>query len=134
MRKILIGLCAALLLCCTESAPVQPQDDGLQAGGVALKCYKALYIENRPDVFLNGRAAAESLSSDLRQQLLTLYRQHALKVEREKGGVRHIDFSRAEPDTTLHVMQVFLKVTYGDTTQEEIVVPMVHAGDEWRMK
>ena len=30
--------------------------------------------------------------------------------------------------------QVFLKMTYDDTTQEEIVVPMVEKGGEWRME
>jgi hypothetical protein len=111
-----------------------PVDDEMRAGGVALECYRALYIQNQPEVFLKGRAIFDSLDEEQCHQLITFYKQHVLKMERQRGTVRNIDFSRAELDTTLHVMQVFLKMTYDDTTQEEIVVPMVEKGGEWRME
>lgn len=127
-------LLTTMLLCCTAKEPAPPLDDGARAGGVALKCYKALYIEKRAETFLNGRISTDNLSSEQRQQLLTLYNQHVLQVGRQHGGVRNIDFSHAEPDTALNIMQVFLKMTYTDNTQEEIVVPMVQADGEWKMK
>ena len=127
-------LLSSMLLCCTAKEPAPPLDDGARAGGVALECYQALYIYNHAETFLKGRASAKSLSEEQRQQLLTLYNQHILQVGRQHGGVNRIDFSRAEPDTTINVMQVFLKMTYTDNTQEEIVVPMVKVGDEWKMK
>jgi hypothetical protein len=37
-------------------------------------------------------------------------------------------------DTTLHLTYAFLLLCYGDSTQEEIVVPMVHHSDRWLMK
>jgi hypothetical protein len=124
----------ALLLSCTAKEPAPPLDDGARAGSVALKCYKALYISNQAETFLNARVSANSLSDEQRQQLLQLYRQHVQQVDIQHGGVNRIDFSRAEADTTLSIMQVFLKMTYTDNTQEEIVVPMVQVGNEWRMK
>ena len=127
-------LFAAMLLCCTEKAPAPPVDEGLVAGGVALECYKALYIQKRPEVFLRKRIMADNINEEQREQLITLYKQHVLRIERERGAVRNIDFSRAEPDTALHVMQVFLKLNYGDGTHEEIVVPMVQVHGEWRME
>ena len=135
MRRILIGLCAAMmLLCCTEKTQTVAVDEESRAGGKALECYKALYIQYRPDVFLKGRVIADSLNEEERQQWITFYKQHVLKMERQRGPVRNIDFCRAEPDTVLHVMQVFLKLTYDDATQEEIVVPMVKTGHDWRME
>ena len=101
---------------------------------MALECYKALYIHNRAETFLKGWVSANSLSEEHRQQLLTLYRQHVQQVNRLHGGVNRIDFSRTEPDTALNVMQVFLKMTYTDNTQEEVVVPMVQVDGEWKMK
>ena len=123
-----------LLLCCAEKAPVPPVDEGLRAGGVALECYEALYIDNRPETFLNGRIGARGLSDEHRQQLLTLYKQHVMQVNGQHGGVAHIDFVRAESDTALNVMQVFLKMTFVDSIQEEIVVPMLQADGKWRME
>ena len=135
MRGLLIGLCAVtMLLCCTEKTQTTPVDDETRAGGVALECYRALYIQNQPEAFLRGRVVFDSLDEEQRQQLITFYKQHVLKVERQRGAVRNIDFSRAELDTALNVMQVFLKMTYGDATQEEIVVPMVERDGEWRME
>ena len=127
-------LLATALLCCTSKESATPLNDEARAGGVALKCYKALYIENRAEQFLNGSLSYDSLSSEQRQQLLTFYNQHVAQVGREHGGVNSIDFLRAEPDTALNVMQVFLKMTFTDNTQEEIVVPMVLADGEWKMK
>lgn len=127
-------LMALTLLCCAGKESAPPVDEGLRAGSVALECYEALYIDNRPEAFLNGRVGARGLSDEHRQQLLTLYKQHVSQVNDRHGGVAHIDFSRAEPDTALNVMQVFLKMTYVDGIQEEVVVPMVQADGKWRME
>ena len=123
-----------MLLGCTAKEPAPAPDEGIQAGAVALKCYKALYIEDRAETFLLGHANTGSLSPEHRQQLLQLYSQHVLKVNRQHGGVKSIDFSRAERDTALNVMQVFLKMTFANATNEEVVVPMVLTNDKWYMK
>ena len=41
---------------------------------------------------------------------------------------------RAQMDSTLQQMQVFLILQYADSTQEEIVVPMVEHNGRWQMK
>lgn len=129
-----VVLLSVILTCCSGKEPEAPVDESLRAGGVALECYEALYIDNRPEAFLNGRVGARSLSDENRQQLLTLYKQHVMEVNGQHGGVAHIDFMRAEPDTALNVMQVFLKMTFVDGIQEEIVVPMLQADGKWRME
>lgn len=129
------ALLSAILLCaCAAKTEPATPDEGEQAAGVALACYKALYLENRPEAFLQGSAQAHSVNDAQRQQLLDLYRQHVRQTTNQHGGVKGIDFARAEPDPTLDVMQVFLKMTYIDGMQEEIVVPMVQADGEWQMK
>jgi hypothetical protein len=37
-------------------------------------------------------------------------------------------------DSTLHLMQVFLVLGYGDNSQEEVVVPMVEQQGMWLMR
>ena len=86
------------------------------------------------ETFLLGHASTGSLSDEHRQQLLQLYSQHVLKVNRQHGGVTRIEFTRAERDTALNVMQVFLKMSFGDATDEEVMVPMVLTNDKWYMK
>ena len=36
--------------------------------------------------------------------------------------------------TTFHVVYAFLLLSYGDSTQEEITVPMVNVDGDWKMK
>lgn len=134
VQRLSFIVLTVMLLSCTAKDPAPALDEGIQAGAVALKCYKALYIENRAETFLRGHAFSGNLSDEHRQQLLQLYNQHVLKTNRQHGGVTRIDFSRAERDTALNVMQVFLKMTFGDATNEEVIVPMVLADDKWYMK
>ena len=50
---------------------------------------------------------------------------------------KYDDFLKArlgQHDAALGVMQVFMTVTYGDQSQEEIVVPLVKVDDEWKLK
>ena len=123
---------AALLLSCTTKPPQAPVDEGLRAAGVALDSYKALYISQQPEVFLQGRVG--SLTGENREQWVTLCKHHLQKVQHQHGGVKAVEFNRVEPDTALNVMQVFLKLTYVDNDQEEIVVAMVQDGNKWKMK
>ena len=37
-------------------------------------------------------------------------------------------------DTSIHVTYAFLLLSFRDSTQEEIAVPMVEVDGEWRMK
>ena len=55
------------------------------------------------------------------------------------GGVEGLSAVEISPnvgrqDTTLHLIYAFLLLCYGDSTQEEITVPMVHHDGRWLMK
>ena len=49
-------------------------------------------------------------------------------------GICSVTAGRAVADTVDHIIQVFLMINYADSVQEEIVVPMVERGGEWKMK
>ena len=40
----------------------------------------------------------------------------------------------AKADTAHHLADVYLSVTYGDSTKEQIVVPMVEVEKKWKMR
>ena len=52
----------------------------------------------------------------------------------EDAGMKKIDVLNAKADTARHVADVFLQVAYGDSTKEQIVVPMVEVKGEWKMR
>ena len=84
--------------------------------------------------FLQGKAGADSLPEDYREQLLTGYKQFMAQQQKSHQGIGAIETTNALMDTTTQQMQVFLLLHYGDSTEEEIVVPMVEVKGRWQMK
>ena len=86
------------------------------------------------DRFLEGRQGMDGIPESFREQLLTTYRQFMAQQKQFRGGVVGVEASRAVPDSTLDLMEVFLLLNYKDASTEEIVVPMVQEGDQWLMR
>ena len=57
-----------------------------------------------------------------------------LKEQDEHKGMVKVNVLNAKADTAHHVADVFLQVVYGDSTKEQIVVPMVEVKDAWKMR
>ena len=47
--------------------------------------------------------------------------------------MKKINVLNAKADTARHVADVFMQVAYGDSTKEQIVVPMVEVKGEWEI-
>ena len=69
-----------------------------------------------------------------RSQLLDNYRQFMEAQQKDHNGIREVRIVRAKTDTLQHYTNVFLTLCFGDSTNEEIVVPMVENEGRWRMK
>lgn len=100
----------------------------------AAREYYAALLEGDYQAFLNGRAHMDSIPDSFREQLLTAFKQFMRQQEEAHQGVVSFVPTRAEDDSLLQVMQVFMMVNYGDSTREEIVVPMVEYQGKWMMK
>ena len=77
-----------------------------QQAAEAAKAYYTRLLEGAPEGFLSGKVDYDSLPADYRQQLLK----------------------------ALHLVYAFLLLSYNDSTQEEITVPMVEVNGEWKIK
>ena len=97
--------------------------------------------------FLEGRVGADSLPDSYREQLLTGYKQFMAQQQRVHQGIISVSLCRQKlkegdhdsglpvtVDTLAGYTSVFLLLCYGDSTQEEIVVPMVEHNGRWRMR
>lgn len=102
----------------------------------AAKSYYDQLAEGYIEGFLEGRADADSLPSDYMEQMVTVHRQYLADMQRKHGGLSHVSISPnvARRDTTLHLTYAFLLLSFCDSTQEEIVVPMTERDGEWRMR
>ena len=105
-----------------------------EAMAVAQACYDRL-LEGDYEGFLAFRHDIDNIPEAMRPQLADAYKMYMATEEQMHKGVKKFTTTRAQMDSTMQVMQVFMQLDYGDGTQEEVVVPMVtDEGGQWRMK
>ena len=128
MRRILLLLMVIRLVACGGAE--SPEEAAMKA---AEEYYNGLK-DGDYEAFLAGRADMEGMPASFNEQLLVVYKQFVRQQEEAHVGITSFTASRAQMDSALQMMQVFLMVNYADSTQEEIVVPMVERQGEWKMK
>ena len=118
------------LLLCMACANPSPEE----MASLAAKGYYTHLMNGEYEAFLEGKAGADSLPEGYREQLLTSYRQFMAQQNREHHGILDIRVSNATTDNALNYTNVFLVLCFGDSVNEEIVVPMVERDGRWSMK
>ena len=118
-----------IALCACSSTPEE------QAARAARGYYQCL-IDDRPEEFLQGKANADSLPDSYRAQLLKAINQYRAEMLDKHNGLNEVQVSDnvARRDTSLNLTYAFLLLCYGDSTEEEITVPMVERDGQWLMK
>ena len=106
-----------------------------ELASLAAKGYYDHLVKGEVEQFLEGRAGADSLPEDYRRQLLDAYRQFVAQQEQKHLGIQEVLIVRAQTDSLADYTNVFLTLCFGDSTNEEVVVPMIEQGEgRWRMK
>ena len=133
MRKILAFgfwlLAFSFLQGCSSSELTQEE-----LAGKAAKGFYDRLLAGDTEGFLSGKADADSLPSDYRSQLLKAYEQYKQQLDDMHGGVVAVTVSNVRNDSLQQMMQAFLLLNFKDSTKEEIIVPMVQQGVEWKMR
>ena len=128
MRKLPLILLVVLLTACSHPSKEE-------MASLAAKGYYEHLIKGETEQFLAGRVGADSLSESYRSQLLDAYRQFVAQQEQNHLGIQEVRVVRAQTDSLADYTNVFLTLCFGDSTNEEIVVPMVEQGEgRWRMR
>ena len=116
----------------TSTQCASPSRD--QLASLAAQGYYRHLAAGEYEQFLEGRVGADSLPADYREQLLAGFKQFVAQQQSAHQGIRDIQSSNVVTDSLSGHTNVFLILCYGDSTQEEIVVPMVEHNGHWRMK
>lgn len=130
MRKVFLGLAACLLLACGSGTPEE-------MASLAAKGYYEHLMRGEYRQFLEGKdfQALDTIGTidRLKEHEINL-RQFMAQQDKEHHGIREVRISNAQTDTIQKVTNVFLVLCFGDSINEEIVVPMVERQGRWRMK
>ena len=82
--------------------------------------------------YVRSIAYSDSMTDSYRSQMVDLVAQYAVREKERRGGLASV---RALGDTVSgDVASVFLEVLFRDSTREEIALPMVRCGEEWKMQ
>lgn len=102
--------------------------------GLAAKGYYQHLVAGEYEQFVEGRFMADSLPADYRSQLIEGYKQFVAQQLEARKGIQEVSVSRAYTDSLAGYTNVLLMLCYGDSTTEEVVVPMVERNGHWMMK
>ena len=133
MRRLFYIL-AVFAVCCACSGVSREW----QAATAAQQYYNYL-AEGDAVRFLEGKIGIDSLPADYCEQLLKAIEQYRDDMQQKHNGLVSVlisDNTDQKADTTQANAEVmaYLILCFGDSTREEIVVPMVEADGQWRMK
>ena len=115
MKKLLFFMILMIGVGVT-SCKKEDVDPAAVAGNVAKQYYQYL-LDGKYEEFVDGHYQPDSIPGVYREQLITNAK---MFVGRQKEAK--------------HVANVFLNIAYGDSTTEEVVVPMVLVDGNWMMK
>ena len=138
MRKLLALACSLLAVGCWVSCSEKLSPE--QAAAEAALSYYQRLVDGYPDGMVAAKADADSLPDELRQQLVKAYRQYVADMQHQHGGLKSVSISSnvGKCDTltaqTSPLVYAFLLLTFADSTQEEICVPMVERDGDWLMR
>ena len=106
-----------------------------------MEFYKQLLEGNTAD-FLSGKALIDSLPEGRSRQQTLAHEQYLKDITAKHGGLCGVALSANTPrfDSIAaaapsdRFVYAFLLLSFNDSTQEEISVPMVLVNGEWKMK
>lgn len=132
MKKCFFFLLIVLgsVLSCKQEAP-SAEDAVMQQ---AQQYYQSL-LKGEYDAFLSGIDGADSLPADYREQLMANTCQFVDVQQQQRGGMVSVEAIRAVIDSTATThADASLLICFGDSTREEVVVPMVERQGKWLMR
>ena len=128
MRKLVYLILIVIVVACSTGVSREEQ------AALAAKGYYTHLVQGEYEQFLEGRFMADSLPADYRSQLIEGYKQFVAQQMEARKGIQEVSVSRAYTDSLAGYTNVLLMLCYGDSTTEEVVVPMVERNGRWMMK
>lgn len=132
MKKFLFFMILSIGLVFASCKKETP-DPGYFAG-IAAKGYYDLLLEGKYNDFVAGYNQPNRIPKGYHEQLLLNARMFMEQQQEEHKGLAGIHVQHAKADTARHVADVFLQMVYGDSTKEQVVVPMVLVHGDWKMR
>ena len=137
---ILFGVALSLIGVAACSSDVNQEE---RAMTTAQKYYEQL-IAGDYEGFVEGTLnSQDSLPADFKEQLVLNAKMYVERMQKEHDGIRSVKALRAEVDTlkahnsdeiAAITARAFVSLGFADSTNEEVLVPMVLKDDVWYLR
>lgn len=128
---LLVLLLSYLLTACSPGG----KGEGLQPPTAdEVMAYYELYRSGNYADYVKAMQSCDDKPADFCKQMADALKHHAARIKAEKGGAVSAEFLRTEMHAEHSAADAYLSVTYGDSTKEEIILPLVFWQDKWRLK
>lgn len=92
--------------------------------------------------FVRGAYMADSIPDDYREQLEANAKMLMARIDEDHKGIKQVRVANCVNDTIegvggrqdIRIADAFLMLSFGDSTKEEIVVPMILHKGKWMMR
>lgn len=128
MKKLLYLFVAMVIVACSSTP-----DQG-EVAARAAKEYYGYLLQGNIASFVDGHYRPDSIPDTYREQLITNTKMYVNQQNEEHRGIKDIRIVDTKTDMQKHAANVFLVLSFGDSTSEEIVVPMVESGGVWYLR
>lgn len=107
---------------------------GPDVAALTAKAYYEQLLQGRYEDWVDAHYQPEQIPDSYREQLIANAKMFVGQQQEEHKGIDSIRIAGVKTDSVHRVSNVFLTFFYGDSTREDIVVPMVKVSDNWYMK
>lgn len=131
MRKlfyIMFGVLAVTFMSCRKE--IDPADVVAQTA----RQYYDYLLHGDYEAYVEGMDTPERIPASYKEQLLLNARMFMEQQKKEHRGIRQVSVVNASADTARKEAQVFLLLSYGDSTREQVYVPMVMRKGIWYLR
>ena len=130
MRRLLI-----ITVCTVVAAIISCSRDKQDfAAANAAKDYYELLIAGQYGQFVRGMNYANPIPDSYREQLELNARMFVNEMNADRKGLREVRVINCVSDSVLPAANAYLMLCFGDSTFEQVVVPMVKRDGRWYMK
>lgn len=124
----------SMLMACHKDDAAQTVRDGRLRNEDVEEMYRP-YLRGEYDVYVAQMESLDDKPESYRQEMAMLMKQrHRQQEEDHSGGPLSCRVKKLEFDADSTFCSAFLLVTYMDTTEEEILLPLVRKNGQWRLR
>ena len=131
-RIFLVLLTAAALTACGGDKGPSASDRTALTDTLAVHYYM-LGAQGHYAEYVDAMLSCDSTTADYKSRMALALKHHYASIARDRQGVKRATVLRTEMHDSGRMANVFLNVTYGDGSDEEIIFPLVYDGQHWRI-